>query len=344
MKIPTLVLALAGLGLVLVVFLWETGRTAPGPLSPTHQAVEALRGESGCAACHAVSGGVSTDACIACHEEIHAQVRAGGGFHGTMEVEEPNACPACHVEHHGSDVRLVSDAAFARAGVEEPAAYDHEGLALRLEGRHRALACPACHARADQPFLEPGQTRFLGLRQACTGCHEDPHQGRYGSACASCHGQQRPFGEAPLFKHPATFPLVAGHAGVDCASCHGSAPLAEASPLCFDCHDDDRPTGGRLDHRAPGFPTRCDRCHRPTRWAEARFVHSFPIDRGEHAGLGCADCHVPPRSFAAFSCVDCHEHERGEMAKEHRKVRGYSYESAACYRCHPAGREPDDDD
>jgi hypothetical protein len=53
--------------------------------------------------------------------------------------------------------------------------------------------------------------------------------------------------------------------------------------------------------------------------------------------LDCADCHLRPNSFDTFSCTHCHEHNEKESGKEHSRVPGYTWNSAACYSCHADG-------
>ena len=67
----------------------------------------------------------------------------------------------------------------------------------------------------------------------------------------------------------------------------------------------------------------------------------FPIFSGRHAGEWdtCQTCHTQPASFEVFTCLTCHEHRRSEMDDEHDEVRGYVYESTACYSCHPDGED-----
>jgi hypothetical protein len=53
----------------------------------------------------------------------------------------------------------------------------------------------------------------------------------------------------------------------------------------------------------------------------------------------CADCHTVPTNYSAFSCINCHAHSPQSIVDaQHTEVSGYSYNSAACYRCHPQGR------
>jgi hypothetical protein len=47
---------------------------------------------------------------------------------------------------------------------------------------------------------------------------------------------------------------------------------------------------------------------------------------------------VSSGNYKAFECILCHEHSnRAEVDSKHRGESGYSYSSAACYRCHPRG-------
>jgi hypothetical protein len=47
---------------------------------------------------------------------------------------------------------------------------------------------------------------------------------------------------------------------------------------------------------------------------------------------------VSSGNFKAFECINCHQHDKASTDSHHRQVSGYSYSSAACYRCHPRGR------
>ncbi len=111
-----------------------------------------------CARCHgeatggdaATYRGVARD-CEGCHDDIHA---------GQFRLTEPvKTCTQCH-----------GTATFKLPGFDHAA---QSGYAI--EGKHIAVACAGCHARAA---LRNGveATRYrLGYR-ACKDCHADPHQ------------------------------------------------------------------------------------------------------------------------------------------------------------------------
>ena len=156
--------------------------------------------------------------------------------------------------------------------------------------------------------------------------------------CRECHTTLA--WEPASFDHNQTgFPLTGGHAIDDCQACHADG-YNNTPNDCYACHQGDYQIA-EPDHVRAGFPKDCELCHNTIDWGRAIFNHAFPIYRGSHRGEWdtCADCHVIPNNFAAFECINCHEHNKREMDDEHRGVRGYSYDSQACYSCHPNGEE-----
>ena len=86
---------------------------------------------------------------------------------------------------------------------------------------------------------------------ACTDCHKDPHQNRFGALCVTCHvvedwkimkvGQ----GDKIAFHEKTRYPLRGAHLQVGCEACHGpfeGQAKAEYKDLafeaCTDCHLD----------------------------------------------------------------------------------------------------------
>lgn len=313
-------IAIGGLSLVIVagVAYWEFGRlTSPGGLHPTHARIVELKGSKGCAVCHGDETRSMADACIECHGEIRGQIDHGSGFHGAMDSRvAPDSCQVCHLEHSGGVIELVSLETFRAAGVADRGSYDHAELpGFGLEGRHDSLSCRSCHAHAESLILLEGQSRYLGLSQACESCHEDSHGGAYGQDCASCHGQSEAFDTAAAFAHTDSFPLIDSHAGLSCKACHedGTASaishLMDAPPSgsvrgCVDCHGSPHDEAflvgigapERLDARAT-----CAVCHRVE---HADFL--FPdatMTREQHGATGFVL--DPPHDTQ--QCEDCHE-------------------------------------
>jgi hypothetical protein len=56
-----------------------------------------------------------------------------------------------------------------------------------------------------------------------------------------------------------------------------------------------------------------------------------------HGARVCGDCHKNPNDYKVFQCIDCHN-DKANLDQKHKGRAGYSYSSAACYQCHPQGR------
>jgi hypothetical protein len=341
---PKLWLGALSLVAVMVLFLLDTQHATPGPLTTTHVQAHELAGNAGCVACHGKRGEKMARACATCHGEIGAQLADHAGFHG--KLADGARCERCHREHHGDEVALVDDRAFALAGVADRAKFDHGHVAFTLTGVHAKLECKACHANADAALLEPGAKRFLGATQTCTACHEDPHQGRFVRGCETCHGQEHPFGEIANFTHTAAFPLTGAHARASCTDCHakdsprsvealGGAGPHPAARTCVDCHatPHSRPfeqgVAALLGRNAEAC---CSECHAPsapsfavdaTMTRELHAATGFALD-APHAQATCAQCHgelADGKPFAqrfktrraADDCAACHANPHGDQ-------------------------------
>ncbi|MEO1170895.1 MAG: hypothetical protein AAFX94_02435 [Myxococcota bacterium] len=81
---------------------------------------------------------------------------------------------------------------------------------------------------------------------------------------------------------------------------------------------------------------------RITATSRAEHLEFFPIDEGSVHVLGdCNDCHGGFESFREFTCTEtCHSgtgHPEADTAARHEAIPGYSWESTACFACHPEG-------
>ncbi len=345
---PGLWLGIASALLVTLLVWSDRRRDSPGPVSATHAQDPSLA-ERGCERCHGRGSESMTSACATCHTDIGAEIREKKGFHGRLAAD-PDACEACHLEHHGRDFPLVGAQSFARAGVADRNAYDHAGLEFKLSGRHAKLACTDCHKEAEATVLAKGAKRFLGLDQACASCHEDVHGGKLPD-CAACHGEEHPFAKVASFVHTTAFALTGAHARPACTDCHpkGSAHAIEtdktavsracedchASPhakafltaaACVDCHPTTHASFAvaqailtKKQHAASGFAlvaphdnVSCDACHKVP---HANFREAYPGRSPDD----CRSCHADPHAgqfakglFAGEGCLACHERTRFE--------------------------------
>ncbi|MFN3875486.1 MAG: hypothetical protein ACK4L7_06205, partial [Flavobacteriales bacterium] len=158
-----------------------------------------------------------------------------------------------------------------------------------------------------------------------------------------CHDETS-WGNATFNHNNTAFPLHGAHTQASCIECHANG-YAGTPTACSACHMADYNTATGPNHVAAGFPTDCAQCHTENAWEPSTFNHDgqyFPIYSGEHDNEWntCADCHINPSNYAVFSCIDCHEHDnQASVNSDHNGVPGYSYNSNACYNCHPDGSD-----
>jgi c(7)-type cytochrome triheme protein len=221
--------------------------------------------------------------------------------------------------------------------------------------RHSALACDACHRRADnspRPSL-PGH-------KSCMDCHAPEFFTSDSPLCANCHtglDSRNP----PLKSFPAlrSFNARFDHASHSegaarpeqgCASCHQPARRgvalsilagAEAHENCYRCHTPQAQTSGR-------DISSCATCHalggyvRTTAGSRAYSISFSHASHGPRQNLRCDDCHTvragagqgrqvssprPTQHFGsgrAQSCMTCHDNRRAFGGDDF----------ADCKRCH----------
>jgi hypothetical protein len=281
-------------------------------------------------------------------------VAANRGLHGGPFAGKP--CGECHVEHNGRKARLVRWPGGA------PEKLDHALTGWKLDGAHAGVACLRCHDKTNAR----GARTLLGLTSTCGSCHKDPHAGRLGATCATCHSTVR-WSEVRLtgFDHARTrFPLRGAHTAVDCKACHGTpARYRGLETTCAGCHQD--PHAGR-------FPGACSSCHDETSWGKVagfRGNHPGVSLGGGHARVGCATCHDkgnerppskgsqcvschPPVHTAGFgkNCKTCHGGIRWvglparvglEAHDQTRFALAGAHAQVDCARCHLPSRPPD---
>lgn len=273
--------------------------------------------------------------CAACHEDEHK-----GSFDSfnprvaadaTPETKKQESrCDACHVAAGW----LASGTRFA-----------HERTGFALTGRHASTRCASCHGSNVKRPLPP----------TCVGCHRDPHAQEFGLMCSSCHSTDAFIGPAfPVDAHRRNnFPLNGRHAALPCDSCHvekRDRTFARAPIDCLACHvvDSIRASQVSVDHRfAPFVGVSCIACHVPTTFAPAQFPQHdacFPISRGVHAPIRCAECHAASALVGARAqgacrdvavlCAQCHTHAAEVEDPRHADVPGYAHNSERCAGCH----------
>ena len=310
--------------------------------------------------------------CAQCHEprrviESDAQLLLRRGAETYLGVG--TACSNCHFDEHRGQVGRACEQCHGESAWKPPPGFNHGKTNYPLLGKHAAVACAKCHpsitdGQQHPPFPVPRDDHYLRLspidHDRCTDCHVDPHEGRFGPACESCHtvegwGKIVNRRNDRAFHDRTRFPLKGMHETVPCDGCHRPVRGRPAKfkglafGKCRDCHADAH--GGQL-----ADPT-CERCHtvdgfRPSRYElEDHQKTRYPL-LGAHAGVACTACHptralptaVPERRRGAPTppklagivfrlpgkgdrCERCHPDPHGGQLSDPRDERG-------CARCH----------
>ncbi|MHB1049641.1 MAG: multiheme c-type cytochrome [Bacteroidota bacterium] len=285
-----------------------------------------------------LTGAHAPAACESCHKN--------GQFAGTAFD-----CYSCHTSEFNKTLTPNHvTAQFSRecltchtTSVWKPSTFNHAATAYPLVGAHVAVPCVDCH--------QNGQYR--GIASDCYTCHQtdfkdvtDPNHlvNNFSHDCLSCHTMTA-WTPATIDHSTTSFPLTGAHISAPCISCHTGGRYAGTTTDCYQCHTADYVSAANPAHATANYPKACITCHGTTAWKPSTFNHTpyFPIGAGDKHRPGrwvtCADCHTSPANFTIFSCVTCHEHNKTEMDDKHRGKTGYVYDSNACYKCHPTGRE-----
>ena len=154
-----------------------------------HQAKDVHRGALGrnCASCHSndkwrpaaafshartrfpLTGAHVRLTCASCHRD--KAFRAAG-----------TNCASCHADtvHKGRFGTPAKCASCHSTANWTAVAFNHNVTRFPLTGRHARLACNQCH-------VKPART--VRLSTSCVACHkaDDPHEGRFGNKCETCH-------------------------------------------------------------------------------------------------------------------------------------------------------------
>jgi hypothetical protein len=282
------------------------------PLTGAHMQVS-------CDQCHGdgVYKGKPTT-CVSCHQTDYNNATVPNH----QQAQFPTDCTACHTTTTWTG-----------------ATFNHNTTAFPLTGAHIQASCDQCH----------GDGVYKGKPTTCVSCHQteynnttDPshQQAQFPTDCTACHTTTTWTGAS--FDHNATaFPLTGAHIQATCAQCHGDGIYKGKPTTCVSCHQTDYNNTTDPNHQQAQLPTDCVACHTTTVWTSATFTNHdaqyFPIYSGSHRGRwnSCSTCHVNPSDYRQFDCLSCHS--ASQTDPHHTGVSGYTYDSQACYRCHPRG-------
>jgi hypothetical protein len=276
----------------------------PGPVASAHADYEAT-----CTSCHVLfSREEQTRLCLDCHEEVAADLRGSGGFHGRSPEVAGADCVQCHTEHEGRDADIV--------GLER-ATFDHDLTNFALEGKHRDAVCEDCHALNES---------FHAAETTCVACHaeDDRHRGNLGEICGDCHAATA--WTDVRFDHEvaAGYALTGAHAPLACTSCHADEHYVDTPSTCVACHRED-------DTHLGTNGAQCQDCHTTADWGELSFDHfirtGFAL-AGGHSGLTCESCHegnkleqqTPTECYACHREDDAHYGVNGRVCNDCHRV------------------------
>lgn len=303
---------------------FEAFRPAPGfnhddaeySLKGQHMDVE-------CISCHAIEtrngkefqvfNGLSFRDCVDCHDDPHNSL--------------PGSCSSCH------DV----------AGFEifkGKSLFNHGLTHFSLKGSHGSLDCYECHSKDLEASNIFSDLRGV-LETDCISCHDDVHEGKFGTNCAECHNENSflDLNADIEFDHSLTdYELEGLHSDVECKSCHENSftdPIDFS--YCRNCHEDFH--NGQFV-QTDGLVEDCNNCH--TVFEDFTFTSfglddhaesAFPLE-GAHIATPCFACHLDEAeeewSFrdVGQECIDCHEdiHE-GHISEKY-------YPEKDCMQCH----------
>jgi hypothetical protein len=274
----------------------------PGELIQGHAKLE-----KDCGNCHVSFAKKSLSRrCLDCHKEIASDISRKSGAHGKRKDVSAHECSHCHQDHKGRKADIAD---------LDPQTFNHGLTDFPLQGAHSAVACQSCHV--------PGK-KYREASSECIGCHkkDEPHQGRLGDGCQTCHDVVR-WLSTKAFDHGKTaFPLVGKHKDVTCTACHAAQQWKGIAKGCVECHRIEDAHSGR-------YGPKCESCHVPKAWKPATFNHDtatkFPL-RGEHRKVLCDSCHTGElyRDKLAVGCASCHKKDDAHKGRL----------GAKCETCH----------
>ncbi len=227
----------------------------------------------------------------------------------------PSTCRSCHFDEHRGQMKGDCSTCHDTRGWKPAPAFNHNKTDYPLLGKHARVACSGCHAtQKDEStpanaFPAPKRmsfTKYVDIPHGrCTDCHQDPHQGKFGPRCESCHQvsgwkDMKKGTENRTFHDKTRFPLEGAHVSVACKSCHGPFPGRPAKfkglafQKCSDCHQD--------AHEGQIARVTCERCHSVVSFTPAKFTladHAatkYPLEGG-HQAVACSLCHPRDRTL-----------------------------------------------
>lgn len=268
-------------------------------------------------------------ACLACHDGVdrygknfnhknfafqligkHAEIACSQCHLDARSIADLQSkskdCFSCHQKDDPHAGKFGNDCGVCHSSEGwQPAKFDHNLAAFKLEGEHANVKCEQCHIN----------NVFKGTPSDCFSCHQkdDEHNGQFGTNCAACHTSNG-WDNAKVDHSMFAFKLDGKHANVKCEQCHINNVLKGTPADCFSCHSKDDQHNGK-------FGKDCSACHTPNSWKDATFDHNLSAFKllGKHADVKCEQCHIngvfKGTSTDCFSCHSKDDKHNGQFGK-----------------------------
>ncbi len=242
----------------------------------------------------------------------------------------PRECRSCHFDDHRGQVGDDCGACHDVKAWNPAPDFNHAETRYPLKGKHLKVKCEACHPSVrdettpKSAFPPPVSETFLKLapieNRSCTDCHKDPHEGKLGQRCQSCHVVEgwkllRNANLERAFHDKTRYPLKGEHLDVACVSCHGPSAGKPAKfkglpfAQCANCHADAHL--GQMKGAAGKKREDCGSCHTVDGFMPPRFTldqhqdTSYPLE-GAHQVVACNACHLKTPALAALISRSLH--------------------------------------
>ncbi|NNF58115.1 MAG: hypothetical protein HKN04_07715 [Rhodothermaceae bacterium] len=297
-----------------------------------------------CATCHTPANWSSTPsfnhratgfALVGQHARIACTSCHGNGRGAARFRAATASCETCHGDENPHGMQFEGQSCASCHGAQTWTAvpnFNHGTTAFVLTGAHVRVDCTSCHTGdgASQVFAD--------APSECAACHDDAHEGVFGTDCATCHTtadwpqMARTFAEDRFDHETHTgYALVGAHGALDCAACHTQPARRDAdihitlvddergqtfpavdAATCQSCHTDYH--DGTFAEALGGAD--CGGCHTQTAFAPTTFdlarhaETAFPLT-GAHLATPCTACHLQPgHTTPTFdidqACEACH--------------------------------------
>ena len=257
-------------------------------------------------------------------------------------------CISCHLDEHRGQLDTQCTTCHDYNAWKPVPQFDHNKTKFSLSGKHLTVGCKYCHKKIedksndrDQDYMKFSDLKFTN----CSDCHGDPHGGRLGRSCVSCHtvsGWKRVVNKN--FNHDLTrYPLVGKHRNITCEKCHlpNQSLKSLTSRQCRNCHKDYHQ--GQFSHRK--LKGACDECHTVDGFMPANFtleqhnVTKYPL-QGAHLAVPCNFCHpkkannIPQFRFSSTECQICHRDPHNKESERYVAQKSTPAGKDGCQYCH----------